>query len=266
MPWPLIAAAAPFVGAALGFAGGERANRANRKEAERNRAFQAGESALNRSFQERMRNTEWQAAVEDMRMAGINPAVAYSRGGASSPSGSMAGGSLAAPAHDTVSSAMQGQRMSQELKFMAEQIKKTAAEGRAAAALADREETRNIAYGFKRRPDGSIEIDFTRPGIVEETQAGIAERVANAARANSMADITGLGGQAANAFGQLMPGIERIAGVAGGGMDTLAGVVEFLERISRMRDDAIQSYFGVPKKAFEMLLEQLNRARARRRN
>lgn len=37
-----------------------------------------------------MRNTEWQAAVKDMEAAGINPAVAYSRGGASSPGGSVA--------------------------------------------------------------------------------------------------------------------------------------------------------------------------------
>lgn len=49
-----------------------------------------GESKRNREFQERMRNTQWQATVEDMRLAGINPAVAYSRGPNASPSGSTA--------------------------------------------------------------------------------------------------------------------------------------------------------------------------------
>lgn len=38
-------------------------------------------------FQERMRDTSYQAAVKDMRKAGINPMVAYSQGGAATPSG-----------------------------------------------------------------------------------------------------------------------------------------------------------------------------------
>lgn len=73
---PLIAAGIAG-GAAL--LGRRSANKANRREAQKNRAFQ-----------ERMRNTEWQSAVADMEKAGINPALAYSQGGASSPSGSVA--------------------------------------------------------------------------------------------------------------------------------------------------------------------------------
>lgn len=41
-------------------------------------------------FQERMRDTQYQAAVKDMRAAGLNPMLAYSQGGNASPSGSMA--------------------------------------------------------------------------------------------------------------------------------------------------------------------------------
>ncbi|AXF52081.1 MAG: DNA pilot protein [Microviridae sp.] len=45
-------------------------------------------SARQMAFQERMRETQYQTAVEDMRKAGINPMLAVSQGGAGTPSGS----------------------------------------------------------------------------------------------------------------------------------------------------------------------------------
>lgn len=66
------------------------------------------------AFQERMSGTAYQRAVHDMRLAGINPMLAYMQGGASSPGGAMPQvQDVISPA---VNSAMSGLRLRAELK------------------------------------------------------------------------------------------------------------------------------------------------------
>ncbi|WNK13298.1 MAG: DNA pilot protein [Microvirus sp.] len=67
----------------------------NSAEAQKGRDFAAGQSQKQMDFQERMRGTQYQTAMADMRASGLNPILAYSQGGAGTPIGSAATSSAA---------------------------------------------------------------------------------------------------------------------------------------------------------------------------
>lgn len=82
-------------------------------------------------FQREMSDTSWQRGVKDMIAAGINPMLAASKGGASSPSGAMS--EAESPTHNSAQSAMQA-------KLLSAQLGKIDAETRNVNAEADRNE------------------------------------------------------------------------------------------------------------------------------
>jgi len=225
---PLPAIVPPLLTAAAGFLGGERQNALNRSEAARNRAFQSSEAVINRGFQERMRNTEWQAAVQDMTAAGINPAVAYARGGASAPGGSMPGGSQAAPATDSVGSALQAMTVKKNLELLDQTVQRTREETKRARFEARQSgikadfDTARYMYFFG--PDGTVK----RP-LLDMLDAEVSQSKANSARSLSEAELARFSVPERKAIADLF---ER-AGGAGKGFQLLMPLLSTLIGRSR---------------------------------
>lgn len=117
--WPLLATVGvPALGSAFGQ---HQANKQNVRLSREGMAFEADQVQKQMQFQERMSGTSYQRATEDMRLAGINPMLAYAQGGASTPGGGAASGA-AATVQDVVgpavASAQHARRLDQELKLM----------------------------------------------------------------------------------------------------------------------------------------------------
>lgn len=77
-------------------------NAFNADQAQKNRDFQQQSIFQQESFQNNESSSAWQRGVKDMEAAGLNPMLAYSQGGASTPSGSSASGSTASASGNPV--------------------------------------------------------------------------------------------------------------------------------------------------------------------
>jgi len=164
----LLGLAPAILGGAASLGGGMMSNNANQALFNQGNAFNAAQSAQQMQFQKDMRATQYQTAVEDLKKAGLNPMLAYTQGGAGTPSGAAAS---AAGSHRTenvaaqaATSAAQGAQYANVLEqnnLLKAQINKT--DNESDNIMAQTNNTRDLNPYIKKKFDQiSAEIDYRK--------------------------------------------------------------------------------------------------------
>jgi len=194
----LMALAPAAISAAGSLAGGMMSNNANQALFQQGNAFNAAQSQAQMDFQERMRSTQYQTAVEDLKKAGLNPMLAYTQGGAGTPSGAAvsAAGShrtenVAAAAANSAAQAAQFTNIMEQNALLKAQINKTDTESD--NIMAETMNKRDLNPYIKKQFDQiSAEIDYrklqTRLGeLTIPEQSRIAELYSNKSLGKALA-------------------------------------------------------------------------------
>ena len=103
---PIASLAGSLVGAAGSYLGTQSANQANLDIANAANQQSAANQSQNQQWLAGQRSTQYQTAVDDLKAAGLNPMLAYSQGGAGTPSSAAAPVHTAAPRQNALGNAV----------------------------------------------------------------------------------------------------------------------------------------------------------------
>lgn len=150
----------------------------NAAQVNRQNKFNAREAGKARQFNERMRNTQWQATIEDMRAAGINPAAAMGAGPNSSPSGPAASGAAASSPTGPASSAFAVKTQAKNLEIMEAQRNlldaqalKTRSEANR-SVMDERMQSAQMGRYFTRQSDGQYTMTPALLALLRQEHEG----------------------------------------------------------------------------------------------
>jgi len=156
-----------LIGGALGLIGQQQTNQKNLDIANAANAASAEQAAKQMEFQERMRSTQYQTAVEDMKKSGLNPMLAYSQGGAGTPTGAMGSVSTATMKNALGAGAIGYQQMSMNEADI--DLKKATTVGTTASTLKTEADT------IKTAADIGYVLENTK--LNQETQRNLQEQL-----------------------------------------------------------------------------------------
>lgn len=228
----LIAGGANILGGALGSSAQAKANKTNLKI-----------NRENREWSERMSNTAYQRGVNDMLAAGLNPMLAYSQGGASTPSNSAATAIPEDAMARSVTSAggalQQGIAARQgiaNIRLTEAQASKAATEAAVSAATVQEQETN---FRLQSRLLGhQIDKIISEANLTDQQKEQLKELLPGLVHGqdleNTLKELSTSSARAEAAYyenmGGLGIGVEKLGGIAGGVAGVIGKIVEGYRR------------------------------------